>query len=77
MYLILDPEGIFADANLSGDGMDGFSLIEQVRNNPSPNQHVPIIMLTAHSDQATMSNSFAAGATDFYVKPLTQWANVF
>lgn len=61
---------IFADVNLPD--MDGFTLIKKIRENPFSNQQVPIIMLSAHSDEKTIKNCFAAGATDFLVKPLNQ-----
>ena len=61
---------IFADIGLPD--ADGLTLIEEIRNTPSANQAVPIIMLSAHSDKETISQSLQAGANDFFVKPLNK-----
>lgn len=51
---------------------DGFSLIKTIRSMPLPQQELPIVMLTAHSDLETKTQSLQAGANDFYVKPLNK-----
>jgi CheY-like chemotaxis protein len=61
---------IFADIGLPD--MDGFSLVRKIRDGETPNHQVPIIMLTANTDQETVKQSFEAGATGFFVKPLSK-----
>lgn len=61
---------IFADVGLPD--MDGFSLVRKIRNGETSNHHIPIIMLTANTDQETIKLSFEAGATDFFIKPLSK-----
>ncbi|HVY53157.1 MAG TPA: response regulator, partial [Gammaproteobacteria bacterium] len=67
---IQDFDIIFADVGLPD--MDGPTLVKEIRNSHTPNRETPIIMLTAHSDEDTRRHSFAAGATDFFVKPLSK-----
>ncbi len=46
-------------------GCDGISLCRDVRGR----SHVPIVMVSAHTDEDTRVNGFEAGADDFLAKP--------
>lgn len=48
---------------------DGISLCKKVREE---NQKIPIIFLTAQTDEETLLNAFQAGANDFVKKPFSQ-----
>lgn len=61
---------IFADLSLPDS--DGFSLLNEIRMSPSANQQVPIIVLSAYSDEETIQQALAAGASDFLVKPMNK-----
>lgn len=51
---------------------DEIDFIRQIRNDErSPNQNIPILMLTAHSDTLRLSAAREAGATEILTKPLT------
>ncbi len=51
--------------------MDGLSFVRWLRCAPdSPNRFVPIIMLTAHSDQSRIHQARDTGVTEFLCKPL-------
>jgi CheY-like chemotaxis protein len=61
-------DAIFLDAHMPH--LDGFELAERIRSSPS-NKQVPIAMLTAYDDAATMRKAFRAGVTMFLGKPFT------
>lgn len=49
--------------------MDGLATLKRIRTR-SARQDVPVIMLSAHNDDATKRNCLAQGAADYLVKPL-------
>jgi two-component system, chemotaxis family, chemotaxis protein CheY len=52
--------------------LDGLDFIKLVRTGKdSPNQYVPIIMLTAHSERSRVLAARDAGVTEFCCKPVT------
>ncbi|MFP1133184.1 response regulator [Asticcacaulis sp. W401b] len=52
--------------------LDGIEFVQMVRNSTdSPNRHIPIIMLTAHSERTRVISARDAGATEFCTKPVT------
>ncbi len=50
--------------------MDGGELCARLRELPGLRE-VPILVVTAHADEATRERAFAAGATRFITKPLS------
>lgn len=52
--------------DLSMPEMTGFELLEQLR---AAGSKLPVIVLTAHSDEEVRRRSFAAGASAFLAKP--------
>jgi FixJ family two-component response regulator len=52
--------------DLSMPEMDGFELLERLR---SLGSRLPVIVLTAHSDEEVRRRSFALGANAFHAKP--------
>jgi CheY-like chemotaxis protein/HPt (histidine-containing phosphotransfer) domain-containing protein len=48
--------------------VDGFTVCRQLRDDPRLAQ-VPILMLTAHSDEQSIAEGFRQGATDYVSKP--------
>lgn len=51
------------------DGMDGFVTCAEFRNLPDA-LHIPVLMMTALEDLASINHAFEAGATDFITKPI-------
>lgn len=52
--------------------MDGISFTRLVRNSPkSPNQFVPIVMMTGFSEKRRVLQARDAGVTEFLVKPFS------
>jgi CheY-like chemotaxis protein/phosphoribosyl 1,2-cyclic phosphodiesterase len=49
---------------------DGFEILRQLRSTDK-GKSVPVIVLTAHSDEESTRRSFELGATDFLAKPFT------
>lgn len=53
------------------DTLDGIEFVQLVRNaKDSPNSHVPMIMLTAHSERSQVERARDAGVTEFLCKPI-------
>lgn len=63
-----NPDIVIADWMMSPG--DGITLSKQIRNDPaSPNQFVPIILMTGFSEKRRAINARDAGITEFLVKP--------
>ena len=55
--------------DVSMPGMNGFECCERMRRLPG-GERVPIIVLTGHDDDESITRAFAVGATDFVSKPM-------
>lgn len=53
--------------------MDGYEVCEKIRANPKT-AHIPVVMVTALSDQADRNKGLQAGADDFLTKPVNDLA---
>jgi CheY-like chemotaxis protein len=61
---------VFTDLMMSP--VDGLAFIRWIRTSTaSPNPYVPIIMMTGHATQRTLTSARMAGVTEFLAKPLT------
>jgi len=52
-------------------GMDGFAVAKILKQEDSPQAHIPIIFLTARSDEDSIVTGFEVGAADYITKPFT------
>jgi DNA-binding response OmpR family regulator len=52
------------------DGMDGLTVVKTLRGRPET-QALPVLMLTAMSDEASTRAGFDAGVTDYVTKPFS------
>ena len=50
-------------------GMDGFEVAQKLRGHPS-SEHIPVIFVTAMTDQAARLKGLELGAVDFVTKPI-------
>ena len=66
----LRPDVILLDVDMPR--LNGFETCLQLRKMPA-HAATPVIMLTAHDDEASIEQAFAAGATEFTSKPVN-WA---
>jgi two-component system chemotaxis response regulator CheY len=58
--------------DLSMQPMDGIDFVRLLRHSPdSPNQMVPVIMITGHSTVARVHEARNVGVNEFLAKPLT------
>ncbi len=65
----IKPDIIFTDLNM--EPVNGFELTQWVRRSPkSPNQEVPIIMLTGSSDLETIHTARDYGVSELLIKPV-------
>jgi DNA-binding response OmpR family regulator len=60
---------ILLDINLPG-GMDGFAVCERIRSAPAT-KDVPVLFISALSDEEHKQRAFSVGATAFYAKPFS------
>ncbi len=60
------PDAILMDVSMPGT--DGISLCRTLKNTPGMND-IPVIMLTAYSDEKTFHDAMLFGAADFLMKP--------
>ena len=61
------PDLIVMDLNLSG--LDGWEATRRLKNQPET-KHIPIIVLTAHTEEKSREKAFAAGCDDYDTKPI-------
>jgi len=52
--------------------ISGFDLTKLIREQENPNQHVPIVGLTALDNDEYIKKAFSVGMSDVKIKPLTQ-----
>lgn len=63
-----NPDMVIADWMMKP--MDGISLTRRIRNDPSsPNQFVPVILMTGFSERRRVIQARDSGVTEFLVKP--------
>lgn len=63
-----DPDLVLLDLRMPH--IDGFSLLQALREQTSPGEFVPILVLTADAQRETLKRALTAGANDFLTKPL-------
>ncbi|CAN5466634.1 two-component system response regulator [soil metagenome] len=52
--------------------IDGFEVLRRLREGVRPEDHTPIVVLTADATPATKLRAFTAGASDFVTKPFEE-----
>ncbi|MGE0790704.1 MAG: putative bifunctional diguanylate cyclase/phosphodiesterase [Sandaracinaceae bacterium] len=62
------PSLVLCDVNMPG--LDGFSVLDAIRSDPRT-ATVPVVLMTARDDRASMRRGMTAGADDYLTKPFT------
>jgi two-component system phosphate regulon response regulator PhoB len=62
------PDLVVLDYKMSG--MDGLAVMKTLRAKPET-QHLPVLMLTAMTDEPSTRAAFEAGVTDYVTKPFS------
>ncbi len=52
-------------------GMNGFRLVQEVRELPSPKGRIPILLISSNQNEQDMVRCLAAGADDYMTKPIS------
>jgi CheY-like chemotaxis protein len=65
----MHPDVIVLDVEMPK--LNGIETLKRVRGMGSEVKHIPVLILTAHGDEATTRAGFEAGATDYLAKPFT------
>ena len=63
------PDLILLDIRLPG--MDGWEVLRQLRENDGED-HLPVVIMSAHSSEPTLDRATSMGSDDYLVKPFTQ-----
>ncbi len=66
MFQRIAPHLVLLDIEMPG--LDGFGVLARIRQ-LSPDVMIPVIVLTAHTEQAVRLKAIDAGASDFLTKP--------
>jgi len=61
------PDLIVMDLNLPG--LNGWEATRQLKNQPET-KHIPIIVLTAHTEEKSRDRAIAAGCDEYETKPI-------
>lgn len=62
------PDLLLLDLHMPG--LDGFGVLDALREQLAPDDFLPILVLTGDVERETRSRALAGGATDFLAKPL-------
>lgn len=68
MAKYLSPDIIVSDVIMPG--MDGFELCKQIKSNVETS-HIPVILLTARTDDTSKSEGYSFGADSYLTKPVS------
>jgi CheY-like chemotaxis protein len=55
--------------DLALPGMDGWEVLERIRQLEAPESHTPVVIVTAHGDSGTAVEALHRGADGFLAKP--------
>ena len=64
------PDLILLDVMMQAGGMDGFEACRQIKTDKET-RHSCVILLTARNQKSDIEEGFAAGASDYFVKPFS------
>ena len=70
MIVKTKPDVVFLDVVMPG--MDGITVLEQIKNNPEFSENTSFVMLTAASSENLTADAFKMGACYYIVKPFTK-----
>lgn len=70
MFLEFEPDIVLLDLNMPY--LNGFAVLDQLRQATSSDDYLPILILTADITVETKRRALAGGANDFLTKPLDQ-----
>lgn len=65
----ITPDLVIVDWKM--EGMDGVECVRKIRNLPSDNRFVPIIMVTGYTESSLKKQARDAGVNDFLGKPIS------
>lgn len=67
LFHALPPDIVLLDLNMPG--MNGFAVMERLRELISPDEFLPVLVITGDSSAETRQRALSSGATDFVTKP--------
>jgi DNA-binding response OmpR family regulator len=70
LRLVADARPDLVVLDVMMPGLSGFAVCERLREDPAT-ARLPVILLTAKAQESDLERGFAAGATDYLVKPFS------
>jgi DNA-binding response OmpR family regulator len=70
LRLVQERSPVVVVLDVEMPGLDGLEVTRRLRANEATRE-LPIILLTAHGDEAAFAAGLAAGATDYITKPFS------
>jgi signal transduction histidine kinase len=67
LFEAIRPDLVLVDLHMPG--MDGFSVVRQIRESEFASGYLPIVMITGDASSVVRQRALAEGATDFVAKP--------
>jgi two-component system chemotaxis sensor kinase CheA len=69
---VLHREAIdLVTTDLMMPAMNGFRLVQEIRDLPPPKGRVPILLISSNQNEQDMVRCLAAGADDYMIKPIS------
>ena len=68
-FLERAPDLVLLDLDMPG--LSGLEVLRRIRSHTGPSAGTPVVMLTAHTDEATVVECLDAGANDYIAKPFS------
>lgn len=71
LELIRNQKVDLVSTDLMMPAMDGFRLIQEIRDMPPPKGKVPVLVVSSNQNEQDMVRCLAAGADDYITKPIS------
>ncbi len=71
LEILLHQEIDLVTTDLMMPAMNGFRLVQEIRDLPPPKGRVPILLISSNQNEQDMVRCLAAGADDYITKPIS------
>ena len=71
LEILLDEDISLVTTDLMMPAMNGFRLVQEIRDLPPPKGRVPILLISSNQNDQDIIRCLAAGADDYMTKPIS------
>ena len=71
LEILLDEDISLVTTDLMMPAMNGFRLVQEIRDLPPPKGRVPILLISSNQNEQDIIRCLAAGADDYMTKPIS------